>query len=60
MLGCPWELRGGLKERGGGGLDLTFYEATEQFVLNNGDASQEVMLHAEVIDAIESDNQWER
>ncbi|KAM2165041.1 hypothetical protein ACFX1R_039235 [Malus domestica] len=59
-LGCSWVLREGLEEHGGGGLDLTFREATERFVLNSGDASQEVMLHAEVIDAIESDNQWER
>lgn len=59
-LGGAWEVREGVNEHRGGGLDLAVREAAERYVLDAGDAGEGVLLQGTVIDAVEGDDRRER
>lgn len=59
-LGGAWEVREGVDEHGGGGLDLSVGEAAERHVLDDSDAGEGFLLQGTVIDAVEGDHRGER
>lgn len=56
-LGRAWEVREGVEENGGSGLDLPVGEACEGDVLDGGDAGKGFLLEGAIFDAVEGDDQ---